>query len=519
VQVIRAALDWFTLLCLAPVTRARWEDLCALADGGVAELVPTPVGSVPLEVRRLGRDLVVRSVAGLYGLLREPERTGWKESPRCAETTDGGLGRCWDGPGVAVCPKGRRRVDGVEGKLVELEPCGFGPPAVCATRERVELEPLALHRPKGDDVRDVYGVELQVQGTAFSSVTAGGEALVVGLWEGIAAWLWPGLGDAAGKLDPFTRVGRMDVAFDAVFTNDPGERAVQWGIYADGHHDVAFRRWSTRARKHRSEETVRETEETANKGDGAGHVPISGRRALLGKATAGRTLYLGSSEYVLVCVYERSKKRDGDWSVLGPTLTACGWDGRSEVVRCEFRASRRWLGDQVPAAPDGSPMFPRSHRERGEPAGLRASELTVAQFLQALPALVAEFPTRFRHTDPMQDGDDAPRVRDRRSSPWWACIVERSRAWVAGGGEVGRVVSTRRVAAAARTAKAVRSSLVRLVALRGKRNLSEVLPEVFELWRATDFDDVREELIKRIRARYGIAEPDAEPDAAVAVAG
>jgi len=535
VRVIRSALDWLTVLCLAPVTRARWEELGALADGGIAELVVTPVGSVPLEVRRLGRDLVARSVAGLYLLVREPSRTKWSEAPRCAETTERGLGRgsgpgrCEAGDGRGTCPKGRARVDGAEGELVELvevidardelDPCGHGPPAVCRTRERVELAELGLHHPKGDDVRDVYGCEMQVQGTAFSSATAGGEVLVAGLWQGVAAWLWPGLRDAAGSVEPFTRVGRVDVAFDAAFTDDPGERAVQWGIYADGHHDGAFRRWSTRARKHRSEETVREGEDAAANGDGAGHVPVSGRRALLGKATAGRTLYLGSSEYVLVCVYERSKKRDGDWSVLGPTLEACGWDGASQVVRCEFRASRRWLGDQVPACPDGSPMFPRAHRERGEPAGLRAAELTLAQFLRALPALVGEFPTRFRHTDPMQDGDDAPRVRDRRSSPWWEGIVERSRSWVAGGGEVGRVVSTRRAAAADRTAKAVRSGLVRLVALRGKRHLSEVLPEVFELWRASDFDDVREDLLRRVRARYGIAEPDAEGLAAVAAAG
>lgn len=532
VEVIRSALDWLTLLCLAPVTRARWEELGALADGGIAELVSTPVGSVPLEVRRLGRDLVARSVAGLYVLVREPSRTKWSEASRCAETTARGLGRgsgvgrCEAGDGRETCPKGRGRVDGAEGELVELvevidarnelDPCGFGAPSVCRTRERVELAELGLHHPKGSDIRDVYGVEVQVQGTAFSSATAGGEVLVEGLWRGLAGWLWPGLRDAAGTLEPFTRVGRVDVAFDAAFTADPGERAVQWGIYADGHHDGAFRRWSTRARKHHSEETVREGEdaEAAER-----WVPVSGRRALLGKKTAGRTLYLGSREYVLVCVYERSKKRDGDWSVLGPTLEACGWDGDSQVVRCEFRASRRWLGDQVPACPDGSPMFPRAHRERGEPAGLRGAELTISQFLRALPALVAEFPTRFRHTDPLQDGEHGPRVRDRRSSPWWEGISARSRSWVAGGGEVGRVISTRRNAAAERTAKAVRSGLVRLVALRGKRHLSEVLPEVFEFWRAEDFDDVRDELIRRVRARYGIAEPDAEGLAAVAAAG
>ncbi len=515
-RVLRCALDWLTLLCLVPVTRVRWAELRELAARRVVVVVPSAVGPLPVELYAMGKDIIGKSTAGIRLLLREPDACSVREPATCARSE-----MTPQGPGVVRAGFWRGLASD------PLEPCGWrrderaevtarGPSRRCSgvlpAVDAVVSAGLA-HRP-GEDVRAIYGAELQVQGVAFSSVQSGGDGLAQALWRAVASWLYAGRwADPVQAVEPFTRVGRFDFASDTAFEADPGGEWVTRGIYADGSHTDCFRRFSSRARKVRSEETVRD-----DAADALAEVPVSGRRALLGKATAGRTVYMGSAAYVLLCIYERSKKRDGDWSILGPTLTACGWDGVAEVVRTEFRASRKWLGDQVVRLPNGEPMFPRIAQQRGESDGLNASELTFSQFLRALPSLVAEFPSRFRHTDPDQDHGGGPRVRDRASSAWWSGIEGAALHWSSGSGDIGRVVSTRRHAAAERTTKQIRTSLVRLVALSGARGLSEVLPSIFDAWSEREFADQREELIARQRARYAVPVP-ARPALAMMAAG
>jgi hypothetical protein len=501
-KVLRCALDWMTVLCFVPVSRPRWAELRELAARRVVVIVPSATGPLPIELYTLGKDVIGKSTAGVRFLLREPDGCSMREPATCtrSEVTAATVARLVASQRFGhQCADDERRAEGVPVVLRSETTVGRRCSGVLVAVDAVVAAGLE-HRP-GDDVRAIYGCEVQIQGAAFSSVATGGDELVADVWRALAGWLYAGRwADTVATLDPFTHVGRFDVATDTAFTADPDGAWVTEGIYANGSHTDCFRRFSSRARKVRSEETVRENDEAAEVYD----VPVGGRRALLGKATAGRTLYMGSASYVLLCIYERSKKRDGDWPILEPTLRRCGWDGTSEVIRTEFRGSRKWLGDQVVRHADGRPMFPRIAQARGESDGLNGAELTLSQFLRALPSLVVEFPSRFRHTDPAQDGGDGPRVRDRLSSAWWVGIEGAARHWSSGGGDVGRVVSTRRHAAAERTTKQIRTSLVRLVALSGGRSLSDVLPSIFDAWREKEFADQRDLLIARQRARYAV---------------
>ena len=498
--LLRSALDWLTILSLCPVTRATWDHLARLADVKAGELLGSSAGALPMTLRRIGRDIIASSVGGVRVLIREPSASRLRDvacaPARRGDLTVDALGSC---QGADEGPRGDLTVDA-------LGSCQGADEGRCSAPVSVvsELGGMGLRRVGGEDVRAVYGVESQIQGTAWSSVTHGGEGLAWAIWEAICSWIYADRG-GADAVEPMTRAGRADITHDTAFVGGDAAAYVEEQVYANGNHDACFAPWSTRSRKRRSESTATDVSE------GDAWVPLSGRRSLLGKAVAGRTSYVGSSEYVLCCVYERSKKTDGDWSVLAPTLRACGWDGDSPVIRTEFRVSRRWLGDQVLTASDGRPMFPRPAPAEGEPAGLRADELTIRQFLAALPALAAEAPSRMRHTDPSQNVPGGPRLRDRRSSAWWQVIEEGARAWVPGGvGDVGRVVSTRRLAAADRTLGAVRTGLMRLVALTpGARDLADVMPKVREAWRAKEFADQRDAIIARTRARYGITDDHA----------
>lgn len=503
--VLRTALDWFTVLSLLPVSEARWSELWAAAGRrGIYDVQGAGV-ALPVELSRLGRDLVGRSVAGVRVLLREPSRCAGRAVEGCASGLRADMTR---GCRFRGRPSAGAACLGLDGVRVEgwrswaSTGCASSSSAGC-----VALDPDALvcgvRRSEGSERREVYGVEVQLQGSLFSSAESGGDYLAAVVWDALARWLYGDRwSDPTREVDVYTRVGRLDVAADAAFVGDDGERFVSWGIYGDGHTGEAFGRWSTRARAARVEETVTRESDAAAAERWQG---VTGRRSLLGKETAGRTLYLGSAAYALLCVYERSKKTDGDWSVLAPTLRACGWDGESPVVRAEVRVSRRWLADQVLRGPDGRALFTRPGTVEGSPEHARAvADLTVLEVLEHLPGLVAELPSRFRHTDPTS----TVRRRDRPSSAWWSAVSGSLASWRSGSGSVARVVSTRRVAAAARTVSALRSGFVRLVGLRGARDIREVLREVLDAWDAPDFRDGREEQIRRVRSRYGVAAPD-----------
>lgn len=519
--VLRTALDWATVLCLLPVSRARWEEFSEWADRRAVAELATDSGVFGLEFARQGRDaLIARSVAGVRVLIRNPSRCRGVGLPcgRLLRSDLTGLSRCVRFLAES-CAEPGAECRGVPGDSFETAVAFTSYPSVGLC-----VVPTVARRGASSGVqarREVYGVELQVQGMLFSSVQRGGDLLVGSVWREVAGWLYGDLFPAGAfdAVDPFTRWGRLDVATDTAFPGDAGAEWVSSGIYAGGHHTRACERWSTRARRCCSEETV--IEGAASEG----WLPVSGRRSLLGKEIAGRTLYLGSSAYVLLCVYERSKKRDGDWKVLGPTLESVGWDGVSEVVRAEVRVSRRWLGDQVLRDAHGAPKFwtcagCNAHggacelacAHRGDDGRSLArvarscADLTFSELLAHLNGLVAEMPLRFRHTDPSQE--HGPRVRDRESSAWWSGVIASMSAWEGGGGDVARVVSTRRLAAADRTLSAILTGLERLTALRGVQ-LGGALSEVIAAWKSPARSRGREDRVERLRRRYGVGVPEA----------
>lgn len=543
---LRVALDWFTVLGRRPVSPERWEFLTRCAERRAVVTVRVEGSEViPLECSKLGVDVLLRSEAGVRVLLRAPARCGAFE-PRavCAPgelTMAGAFERGEHAPGgpcgvrplaslgerAAADRRGWRVPRGCEvppGCL--LAPGGWafeggaacvGAPGACRPELTEAADDGQTARDRGAR-RELYGAEVQIQGAAFSDVTRGGVALVARWWGALASWLYGDVigGDYGWRFglswsDPFTVIGRVDVCADVAFPGDPGGSWVQWGVYAFGDHDGAFARFSTKARGRRSEETVPADRAAARAGDE--WTAVSGRRVLLGKEVAGRTVYAGSAAYATLCVYERSKKRDGDWKVLEGTLRRAGWDGESEVIRAEARLSRAWMRDQVIRCPDGSPRYTATEVV-GEGADARrferaraADELTVTEWLDSVPTLAGEVFGRFRHTDPRQ----VCRVRDRDSSVWWRQVEGMAGAWAEGeGGAVGRIVSVRREASVGHTLARVRSGLARLVALRpGARDPRDVWGEVMEGWRDPHWRDARDAMMERTRARYLVEHPDA----------
>lgn len=514
---LRCALDWLTVLCRRPVSPATWERLDAYARAGGAVTIASDAGPIPMEWRRIGRDLCARSVAGVRVLVREPSSATWRElvQPCIA-------GQSFDDVACAMRRARRRRALASSVRCGELAP----PQGVCVVAPTrlvssdADLTAAMLSSSEGEERRAVYGIEVQVQGTCFSAAVRDGSELARQVWRAIAGELlrdqFPGRSvDVAACVDGDTRTGRVDVAVDVAFTAPDGAAWVQWGIYAHGDHDGAVARWSTRARKHRTETTTAPSSEELHE------VPLSGRTALLGKATAGRTLYVGSAAYSLACIYERSKKRDGDWPILEKSLRAAGWDGESAVVRAEFRVSRAWMRDQVVRGADGAARYVVERRfERGDgthaivTAPRAIADLTIGEFLDALPVLAREFPTRFRHTDP----HDARRVRDRASSSWWASVLSAAHAWCPGASaDLGALVSVRREAALVRAMMRVRTGIARLLAMRTRpgddwgRAVAEVFCEVQGAFFAENWRDERDKIIARTRERYAIEERPPPP--------
>lgn len=312
--------------------------------------------------------------------------------------------------------------------------------------------------------RQPYGVDFQIQGTAFSSQLGGGERLVKDLVDRVEKLLWPMWGedddDRRHRLDPFTRVGRFDVAIDVKFIDadkganeDAGDQWIEDAIYGCGDHDRCVRGFVTRARKARTERDGKllgqsdkgrrrrgdETTETSDE-----------RSSMRGKRTAGRTVYLGTGSSLVLCAYERDKLRTGDWPILKETLEALHWRDGQRLVRCEFRTSRAWLRDQVVTLPQGVKR--------------RADVLTLGETLSVFSSLVGAVANRYRHTDP---NDLQRRSKDREPSIWQEAIQHGITEWADRGGAFVRVVSLRREAALERAVERMAKAGVDTLALRG----------------------------------------------------
>lgn len=437
-RVLRSVLDWFTLLLRRSVSVERFAELVRSAEVGAVLSVPSRSGALTLEVRRLGRDVVLKGLQGVRALVRDPASVAANDT--------------------------------------------------------------------GPEESQRYGLDVQIQGAAFSAVRgvgACGDLLVASVWDALAAELYGDQVEDAGRaLLSETRVGRVDFATDC----EVEDSFARGAIYGSGDLDRAASRWSTRARKWRAEAGSKSGEESA-----AAWVPVTGRRSLLGKETSGRTLYLGSGSYVLLCVYERSKLRTGDWAVLEPTLRAEGWDGERLVVRSELRVSRKWMRDQVPKDAEGRPKYLADDEDGRGRTARSLADLSLGEWMNELPAVCAELATRFRHVE--DDDTDARRRRDRASSPWWSAVTGALSSWhlcEGDGEELSRIASTRRALSLRRSIRAARSALERVEALSGEASesvtvgWSRAVAKVLEASRETEWAEGRADRIARLRARYAV---------------
>lgn len=256
----------------------------------------------------------------------------------------------------------------------------------------------------------VYAVDVQIQGTVLSRSTNG---LTTVRWikAALEAVLYrhhgPNEVERAARLRESIRPGRFDIATDVAIhaaTPEAAQRWVNTEIFANGNINEANDRISSRARKHKGATQVQE--------DGGAPILQRGKNSrgsrrqasrMVGKETSGRTLYRGGS-IVELCIYERGRKRDGDWSILEPRLREGGWNGEDPVLRWEVRHMRAWFREQVIYL--------------GGVEWKRASELSVDDVLEHITDFARLGSKRIRHVVA-----GTVRVRDRESSPYHKAVV------------------------------------------------------------------------------------------------
>lgn len=388
---LRCAVDWFTLLYEPPVSGGVWKRLARIGahDGQRVLTLHHDGETFPVEVRTVAGGSMVRLKGpGLFVTIRDP------------------------------------------------------------------------HAPRSDRPGAVYSVEVQVQGTALSA-SSNGLRVVRWFKAAVESLLYrhygPNPPERGARLRDYIRPGRFDLATDVAVIAPEPDTARAWvssEVFASGNINDANARVSTRARKHKGATEVDERAydnvvPIVQRGKG---LRGSGKQAtrLVGKESTGRTLYRGGS-IVELCVYERDKKRDGDWCVLGPTLTACGWDEVSPVLRWEVRFSRAWFREQVVQLRDGT--------------WKRAHELSVDDVLEHITDFARLASERFRHVVA-----GPGRVRDRESSPYHKAVVaglgllespERAASVVMD------IVSKKREVAAERAASRAAGGIVDVMAVAG----------------------------------------------------
>jgi hypothetical protein len=262
-------------------------------------------------------------------------------------------------------------------------------------RERVERARAAVERARQ---QEPYGVELDISGTALSA-SATGLDVVAAVRTAVEGLLFPERGVTAAArraaLAPLTFPGRFDLAVDVAVT---GSRASDWiegTLYRHGHLDRARRDWSSRARNQKG---VARHAAPADVGD------RDEQASIVGRARKGRTLYFGSNP--LLRVYERDRKTDGDWPVLASTLRDLGWSPSERLIRSEFEIKREWLRDQ-------------------EIGGVRGDRLTFDGWVAALPTIVRELTTRYRHVEGKTRGTRGAVIEARRrpTSRYWSAVM------------------------------------------------------------------------------------------------
>lgn len=340
----------------------------------------------------------------------------------------------------------------------------------------------------------VYGVDMQVQGTALSASLTGVD-VVQWAKTAIESTLFLHAGPTPEKRAETLRQscfpGRWDVAVDVMLRNPADERSLvapvseadpqQWidsEIFADGNLDDANSRVSTRARKPKAAARVKQ--------DYTEHDTARGTR-LVGKESTGRTLYRGGA-IVELCVYERARKTDGDWKILAATLQQkCGWDGKSPVMRYEIRCMRPWFRDQ--------------RVKRGKD-WIRGDDLYFDEWLALVPEFAATVIGRFRHTK----NEPGVRTRDRDDSAYYTAI----RAGIAKLSSAERVanpmtevVSKKREVAAERAESRAAGAIVDIMALKGC-SLKEAVMAIRD-GEMTERKEHWDKRYEQTRVRYGLS--------------
>lgn len=423
-QPIRCAIDWFTLLYRAVITHAAWKRLVELAGPG---------GRGTLTFEHEGEKLpcVLRLLAG--------------------------------------------------GSLVRIKGPGF---------YAVVQNPI---NPPRDRLGVTYPVEVQVQGTLLSRST-NGIATVRWCKAAVETLLYKHEGATpearAEHLREACFPGRFDIATDVAVVADNPETAQAWinrEVFADGNINTANDRISTRARKPKGATEVQENDNGApilQRGKNS-----RGRRRqasrMVGEERSGRTLYRGGS-IVELCIYERGRKKDGDWPTLESTLKTCGWDGVSPVLRWEVRHMRAWFREQVIYL--------------GGVEWKRANALSVDDLLEHITDFARLGTTRFRHVEA-----GTGRVRDRASSPYHDAVkagLGLLESPEKAANLVMDVVAEKRGAALEKAARRFGNAVADIMAFTGLDYWSTVQAVAKEQW-----DTRAEELEARVlyqRQRYGL---------------
>ena len=387
---VRVALDWLRILYRAYPSSETWHRLVEHALHGLpVSLAQWEGGELAFDVRvaRADRELVLTHKGSGIRIVVRARPGGYSEAidhdELIVSTGD-----------AAVFDLSRGLPEAIEDHTATAAEGDVKDPN---WRFKQRQHATVLEQQK---LQRVYGIELDLQGSLLSASATGFEPIE---WvrAAVESYLLPGL--TREQLAPHTFPGRFDVAFDTEIRGPLASEWIEQRVYHCGDVDRSRGNFVTRARKPRSVVTS----DTVD--DGSDTPMDSDTSATVGSKKYGRTLYFGSDPQVTI--YERDRKTDGDWSLLEPTLRACGWDGESRVLRTEFRISRAWFSDQyVPASAVDSSALATA------PA-VRMDTLSLDEVLKVMPSIAHTLVDRVRHTEGTET-----RVRRRPSTFLWESV-------------------------------------------------------------------------------------------------
>lgn len=328
-----------------------------------------------------------------------------------------------------------------------------------------------------------YPVEVQFQGALLAATAGGGADLIRDAKSAVEDLLFRHYGARHATRSQALRdhvvPGRWDLATDVAVLGDNASEWVENGLFCGGSVELAASNFSTRARIPKGMKTVqgRDLEKLSLRAQG--------------KASTGRTFYLGS--LVELCVYEKDKPKKLADEIARETLaTECGWDGVSRLLRWEVRCTRAWFREQE--------MVVHGTTIRGD-------RLAFDDFLEGLPALGATILSRFRHTE--MDPERPGLRRNERQTSAFGHAVQSALPLLWRGDDphtcITRVVGKKREVAAERAEVRAAGSINDVMALRSLTFWDAVMI-VYEGQQHPRADHW-EERRRKTRQRYGVELP------------